>query len=97
MMQGVANLVADQGNANYASNYHAQSDTFDKVDQKQLKLNAAIIAALTLGYANIEKVTWQRQSSKEVVNMVKEFDIEASMKTFGLYESWRNNTRGIRH
>ena len=34
MMQGVANLVADQGNANYASNYHAQSDTFDKVDKK---------------------------------------------------------------
>jgi len=97
MMQGVANLVADQGNANYASNYHAQSDTFDKVDQKQLKLNAAVIAALTLGYANLEEVTWQRQSSKQVVNMVKEFGIEASMKTFGLYESWRNNSRGIKH
>jgi hypothetical protein len=97
MMQGVANLVAAQGDANYASNYHAQSDTFDKVDQKQLKLNAAIIAALTLGYANIEEVTWQRQSSAEVVKMVEEFGIEASMKTFGLYESWRNNSRGIKH
>ena len=97
MMQGVANLVADQGNANYASNYHAQSDTFDKVDQKQLKLNAAVIAALTLGYANLEDVTWQRQSSAQVVSMVKEFDIETSMKTFGLYESWTNNTRGISH
>ena len=97
MMQGVANLVADQGNANYASNYHAQSDTFDKVEQKQLKLNAAVIAALTLGYANLEDVTWQRQSSAQVVSMVKEFDIETSMKTFGLYESWTNNTRGISH
>jgi len=97
MMQGVANLVADQGNANYASNYHAQSDTFDKVDQKQLKLNAAIIGALTLGYANIDEVTWQRQSSAQVVQMVNKFDIETSMKTFGLYKSWHDNSRGIHH
>jgi hypothetical protein len=97
MMQGVANLVASQADANYASNYHAQSDTFDKVDQKQLKLNSVIIAATVLGIANLDDIPWQRQTAEQVVNMVDKYDIEASMKTFGLYKSWTDNTRGVKH
>ncbi len=93
MMNGVANLVANQQDANYASNYHAESDTFDKVDQKQLKQNAAVMAAMTLGFANLENIPWQQQSTEQVEAMVKQFDIEASMKTFGLYQSWINKTR----
>ncbi len=96
MMNGVANLVANQEDANYASNYHAESDTFDKVDQKQLKLNAAIMAAVTLGFANLDEITWQQQSMKQVEQMVQQFNIEASMKTFGLYKSWRDKTRPVR-
>ena len=30
MMQGVANLVANQESANYGPNYHAQSDEFGR-------------------------------------------------------------------
>jgi hypothetical protein len=97
MMQGVANLVANQADANYASNYHAQSDTFDKVDQKQLKLNSVIIASTILGIANLDDIPWQRQTAEQVVKMVDKYDIEASMKTFGLYKSWTNNTRGVEH
>jgi len=97
MMQGVANLVASQTDANYASNYHAESDTFDKVDQKQLKLNSVIMAATILGIANLETIPWQRQTAEQVVNMVDKYDIEASMKTFGLHKSWTENTRGIKH
>jgi len=97
MMQGVANLVASQADANYASNYHAQSDTFDKVDQKQLKLNSAIMAATVLGIANLDSIPWRRQTAEQVVNMVNKYDIEASMKTFGLHKSWTENTRGIKH
>ena len=97
MMQGVANLVANQENSNYASNYHAESDTFDKVDQKQLKLNSVIMATLTLGFANLDTVPWRRQSKTELLEMVDSFDIESSMKTFGLYNSWKNNQRGMKH
>jgi hypothetical protein len=97
MMQGVANLVANQADANYASNYHAQSDTFDKVDQKQLKLNSAIIAATVLGIANLDEIPWQRQTAKQVVKMVEKYNIEASMKTFGLQKGWQSNSRGIKH
>jgi len=97
MMQGVANLVANQANANYASNYHAQSDTFDKVDQQQLKINAAIMGATILSIANLDEIPWQRQTSAQVVEMVKTFNIEESMKTFGLQQSWQDNKRGIQH
>ena len=97
MMQGVANLVANQADANYASNYHAQSDTFEKVDQQQLKINSAIIGATILGIANLKELPWQRQTSSQVVKMVEQFNIEASMKTFGLLQSWKDNERGIKH
>jgi hypothetical protein len=97
MVQGVANLVANQADANYASNYHAQSDTFEKVDQKQLKLNSAIMAATILGIANLDEISWERQTSEQVVKMVKQFNLEESMKTFGLQQSWQENKRGINH
>ena len=48
-MYAIRSYYAD---ANYASNYHAASDTFDKVDQQQLKLNSAIAAAVVWGFAN---------------------------------------------
>ena len=97
MVQGVANLVANQADANYASNYHAQSDTFEKVDQQQLKLNSAIMGATILGIANLDEIPWQRQTTEQVVKMVDKFNLEKSMKTFGLQQSWKDNKRGIKH
>ncbi len=97
MMQGVANIVANQADANYASNYHAQSDTFEKVDHQQLKLNSAIMAATIFGIANLDEIPWKRQTSVEVVKMVDKFNLEESMKTFGLQQSWQENKRGIKH
>ncbi|TWX57803.1 M28 family peptidase [Colwellia hornerae] len=97
MMQGIANLVANQADANYASNYHAQSDTFEKVDQQQLKLNAAIMGATILGIANLDEIPWQRQTAEQVVKMVEQYKLEQAMKTFGLQQSWQENKRGIQH
>ncbi len=37
MLEGVPTFVADQEEANYLENYHAVSDTYDKVDFPQLK------------------------------------------------------------
>ena len=37
MLEGVPTFVADQEEANYLENYHAVSDTYDKVDFAQLK------------------------------------------------------------
>lgn len=95
MMQGVANLVANMASANYGPNYHARSDTFDKVDLEQLRLNAAIAAAVTWGFAN-DEIPWRRQSRAEIQELVDSTDLGEQMKTFGVFEAWERGERGRR-
>lgn len=93
MMQGVPNLIAIQADANYASNYHAESDTFDKVDQQQLKLNSAIAAALIWGFANDDEKL-PRQSAEEIAELVESTDLEQQMRNFGVWDGWVSGERG---
>jgi carboxypeptidase Q len=95
MLQGVANLVANQESATYGPDYHARSDTFDKVDQRQLRLNAAIAAAVAWGFANGE-AAWGRQSRAEIERLVETTNLKEQMVSFGLYEDWRSGQRGRR-
>src|SRR4029077_6464147 len=44
LLEGVPTLVANQEEANYLPNYHAASDTLDKVDMRELKLHIALAA-----------------------------------------------------
>jgi len=96
MLQGVPNLVANHKPANYGINYHADSDTFDKVDLKSLKINSAIIGALTLGFANLSKedVNWERQNRAEVQQLIEETQIEFSMRMFNVWDQWVEGERG---
>ncbi|MCL4707336.1 M28 family peptidase [bacterium] len=93
MMEGVGNLVANQESANYGPNYHAGSDTFDKVDLKQLRLNAAIAAAVTYGFATME-VNWKRQIRAEIEALMNATDLAAQMKSFNVWNDWENGKRG---
>ena len=94
MMQGVANLVANMESANYGPHYHARSDTFDKVDLEQLRLNAAIAAAVTWGFAN-DDVPWRRQTRAEIQQLIDTTDLGQQMKTFwGLFAAWESGERG---
>jgi len=93
MMEGVPNLIAVQADANYASNYHASSDTFEKVDQQQLKLNSAIAAAMIWGFANDDD-RLPRYSRAQIEELVKSTDLEAQMREFGVWEGWANGERG---
>lgn len=93
MMEGVGNLVANQESANYGPNYHAGSDSFDKVDLTQLRLNAAIAAAVTYGFATME-VNWNRQTHSEVEKLVNSTDLGAQMKSFNVWDDWASGKRG---
>lgn len=93
MMQGIANLVANQAPANYAPNYHAESDTFDKIDLLQLKINAAIMAVLVYKFANME-VTWKRQTRDEIQRLIDSTELRKEMETFYLYQGWLDGSRG---
>ncbi len=93
LVEGVAALVANQESANYGPNYHAASDTFDKVDARQLKTNAAVAAAIIWGFANAD-VTWGRLSGSEVERIVETTSLKAEMQAFGLYADYRAGKRG---
>ena len=93
MIEGIPNLIAVQEDANYASNYHAESDTFDKVDQRQLKLNSAIVAALTWGFANSQD-RLPRQTHDEIQALIDVRDLEHQMRNFGVWAHWESGIRG---
>ncbi|MEE9374222.1 MAG: M20/M25/M40 family metallo-hydrolase [Saprospiraceae bacterium] len=97
MLQGVPNLVAVHKPQFYGSTYHSSSDTFDKVDLKQLKMNSAIVAALTLGFANLseaEAAVLGRQSRPEIQNIFDKNNLEFTMRMFNVWDVWVNKERG---
>ena len=95
MMQGVANLVANQESANYGPNYHARSDEFDKADLRQLRLNGAIAAAVTWGFATLD-LSLPRHTAAQVDSLVRSTDLADQMKSFNVYEAWEAGGRGLR-
>jgi carboxypeptidase Q len=95
MMQGVPNLVANQESANYGPNYHARSDQFDKADLRQLRLNAAVAAAVTWGFANVDLAV-PRQTAQQVDSLVKNTDLADQMRMFNVYDAWTAGKRGLR-
>ncbi len=95
MLEGVPNLVANQAAANYGPNYHARSDTFDKVDQRQLRLNAAIAAAVTLGFANMDE-RLPRHTRAEIEDLMRTSDLDDQMKSMGVWSDWDRGRRGRR-
>lgn len=93
MIEGVPNIVAIQADANYASNYHAESDTFDKVDQQQVRLNSAIIASVLWGFANDDR-RLPRQTREEIVHLIESTDLEQQMRNFHVWGYWEAGERG---
>ncbi|MDY7227350.1 M20/M25/M40 family metallo-hydrolase [Hyalangium rubrum] len=93
MMHGVPNLIANQEPALYGPNYHARSDELDKCDAQQLRLNAAIVAALAYGFAQMEPKL-PRQSRAQVEALMRATDLAQQMKSFNVYEDWASGKRG---
>ena len=52
LLEGVPNLVANQDTSRYLADYHAQSDTYDKVDLDLARNNAAVAAVVVSAIAN---------------------------------------------
>ena len=98
MLEGVGNLVANHKPFNYGINYHAASDTYDKVDVEALKINSAIVGTVALNFANlpVEQVTWKRQSYEEIASIIETFKLEFPMRMFGVWKVWENGERGRR-
>jgi Zn-dependent M28 family amino/carboxypeptidase len=94
LLEGVPTLVANQEEANYLPNYHAASDTFDKVDLRELKLNTALAAGTTWGIADRDQPIGKRLSRTEIEQQLKESGLDEKMKMEGYWEPWQKGTRG---
>jgi hypothetical protein len=94
LLEGVPNLLADQETAKYLPDYHAESDTLDKVDARQARKNAAIAAVAVSGIANSPGRLGKRQSRGEIDRLLEKSGLAAQMKTYGLWTDWESGKRG---
>jgi len=94
LVEGVPTLIANQDEANYIPNYHAFSDTFDKVDLRELKLHTAIAAVTAFGIAERTTPLGPRQSRAEIESLLKTTGLDAQMKTVDIWRLWESGERG---
>ena len=94
MLQGVPTFVANQQEYNYLLNYHAMSDTFDKVDLAQLKKHVAEAAALTWGLANASARPGPRLHHAQIEQTLRETHLDEQLKTFGMWDRWETGKMG---
>ena len=94
MLEGVPTFVANQDTANYLINYHASSDTFDKVDLDLLKKHVAEAAALVRGISNHPGRIGPRLTHAQIEQSMAETDFIDLMKTFGMWNAWQSRKLG---
>jgi hypothetical protein len=94
MLEGVPTFVADQDEANYLENYHATTDTFDKVDFSQLKKNVAEATYFIFALANAETRVGSRLNRAQIEQTLHESHLDQEMKNMGLWEEWASGKRG---
>lgn len=94
MLEGVPTLVANQEEANYLPNYHAASDTLDKVDMRELKLHTVIAALTAWGIADRPEPLGKRLSRAELDALVKETGLDQQLKSLGYWDAWQSGARG---
>ena len=94
LLEGVPTLVANQEEANYLPNYHAASDTLDKVDFRELKLHTVLAALTAWGIADRAEPLGKRLSRAELDVLVKETGLDQQMKLLGYWDAWQSGARG---
>jgi carboxypeptidase Q len=94
MLEGVPTFVANNEEGNYLVNYHASSDTFDKVDLPQLKKQAAEAATLTLALANSSDRVGPRLTRAQIEQTLIENHADEQLKALGMWEEWQSGARG---
>ncbi|MGB7846700.1 MAG: M20/M25/M40 family metallo-hydrolase [Candidatus Acidiferrum sp.] len=94
LLEGVPTLVANQEVANYLQNYHAASDTFDKVDIRELKLNTALAAVTAWGIADRAEPIGKRQSRAELEALMKETGLDKELQNLGMWSDFQSGARG---
>lgn len=94
LLEGVPTLVANQEVANYLQNYHAASDTFDKVDIRELKLNTVLAAVTAWGIADRPEPIGKRQSRAELEALMSETGLDKELRNLDMWNDFQSGARG---
>jgi Zn-dependent M28 family amino/carboxypeptidase len=94
MLEGVPTFMAEQEEANYLENYHAVSDTYDKVDFAQLKKHVAEAAALSVELANLPEKIGPRLTHDEIEQTMRDTHSVEMLKADGIWDDWVSGKRG---
>ena len=93
LLKGIPTLVANQDAVPYLPSYHAESDTLDKVDRRELKLNAVIAGVLTWNLANTKESIPARQKADEIQRLLESTDLKRQMQVYGIWDDFINQKR----
>jgi carboxypeptidase Q len=94
MLEGLPTFVADQDEANYLENYHAVSDTYDKVDLAQLKKDVAEAAEFSFALANLPEKIGPRFTRAQIEQSLRETGSEQMLKDSGMWDAWQSGKLG---
>ncbi|MGC2197883.1 MAG: M20/M25/M40 family metallo-hydrolase [Terriglobales bacterium] len=94
LLEGVPTLVAEQEEGNYLTNYHATSDTYDKVDIPQLKKHVAEMTVVAFGIANAKDRLGARLTHAQIDKILRDTHSDEQMKPLGIWAEWQSGKRG---
>jgi carboxypeptidase Q len=95
-LEGVPALESNQEPDDYMMNYHAASDTFDKVDIAQLKRNEAVAAVTAYAFADLTERIGPRQTRAQIEQLMEATGLDKQLKASGIWPMWTNGSRGRR-
>jgi carboxypeptidase Q len=96
LLSGVPNLVANQEAAPYLAQYHAESDTVDRVNTRELRANTAIASGLVWWLAENPERFGRRLTREEVGKLITGTKLDLQMKAFGQWDDYESGKRGGR-
>ena len=94
LISGVPNLVGIQDPIPYLPDYHSESDTFDRVNQREEKITEAVAAVLMWGLAENPERPASRQTRAEVEKLIDDTKLDEQMKAFGQWDDFKAGKRG---
>lgn len=94
MLAGIPALNASNEEDNYLINYHASSDTFDKVDLPRLKKQVAEAAVLTFAIADSPQRIGPRLHRAQIEQNLRHNKLDESLKEAGMWDDWEKGRRG---
>ena len=87
-------MVGIQDPIPYLPDYHAESDSFDRVNKREEK--ATLAAASVLLWALAESPQrLNRQTRAEVEKLLVDTKLDQQMKAFGQWEDFQSGKRGL--